>query len=368
MKIVCVTEEFTNAFGVAQRAATSKSVSELANVLLQVGKNSINFTGYDLSNSISTKIKAVSDCEGGFLVSSERFGEYINKLPCGEFEIDVDESTYRISLKSLESKTKLATNGLSADKFPRVSDFDVKTKFSIPCKVLKEMLSGVSFCASTDATRPILTGCNLTSFGGKLDIVAVDGFRLALRTKYIDNLPNFSVTIPSKSVLEISKSLSSDKDIEVSIGDNNIMFSDGDTTITSTLLSGDYIDYQKLFTMQNASEFDVDALAMYEVADRSLLMTNSKSSHIAMKCEIRDNEIAVSTSGDYGVVNDEVSTTNYRGENVTVLYNSKYIKEIFKNIGDEICHLECGGASKPLIITPTDGDAYKYLVLPVRAM
>ena len=70
------------------------------------------------------------------------------------------------------------------------------------------MLRKTLFAVSTEENRPIFTGSLFEIKQNKLNIVAVDGFRLALRSIYLNNHTNdFSAVIPGKTLNEIIKIL-----------------------------------------------------------------------------------------------------------------------------------------------------------------
>ena len=51
--------------------------------------------------------------------------------------------------------------------------------------MLKNMIRKTIFAVSTEENRPIFTGCLFEVENNKLNVVAVDGFRLALRSIYL---------------------------------------------------------------------------------------------------------------------------------------------------------------------------------------
>ena len=78
------------------------------------------------------------------------------------------------------------------------------------------------------------------------------------------------------------------------------------------------------------------------------------------------DEIVVDCSGVTSVVHDIIEDTEIKGENIDVDINTKYITDALKNIDDENIIVEFSGNAGPVIIKPTEGDSYLYLVLPIR--
>ncbi len=59
--------------------------------------------------------------------------------------------------------------------------------FTIPQGLLKNMIKGTSFAIAQDETRPILQGILFEIKDSNLNLVALDGYRLALRSEFINS-------------------------------------------------------------------------------------------------------------------------------------------------------------------------------------
>jgi len=54
------------------------------------------------------------------------------------------------------------------------------------------------------------------------------------------------------------------------------------------------------------------------------------------------------------------------GKDVTIALNSKFVSECINAVSDEKTRIGFNGAVAPCVIYPVNGDAYLYLLLPVR--
>lgn len=67
------------------------------------------------------------------------------------------------------------------------------------------MIKGTIFATAQDETRPILTGVLFQIKDKMLNLVALDGYRLALRSEVVDNDNTINAVIPGKTLNEVSK-------------------------------------------------------------------------------------------------------------------------------------------------------------------
>src|SRR5690606_24436203 len=103
------------------------------------------------------------------------FQDFINNLPKGIIHLKQDDHKLHITAESYKS----TINGTSTDEYPVMPALQDGQTFSINAVKLKKALQQVVFAASSDETRPVLTGVYIHSFEGSLHIVATDSYRLA---------------------------------------------------------------------------------------------------------------------------------------------------------------------------------------------
>lgn len=81
--------------------------------------------------------------------------------------------------------------------------------------------------------------------------------------------------------------------------------------------------------------------------------------------DIKDGAANVSSNTSIGRVNESVKIM-LDGKDVTIALNSKFVSECINAVSDEKTRIGFNGAVAPCVIYPVNGDAYLYLLLPVR--
>ena len=74
-----------------------------------------------------------------------------------------------------------------AKEYPKLPEVKEEDLYSIPQDLLKNMIKQTVFATSQDQTKPILMGELLEIVDGNISLVAIDGYRLAVRSRSIDN-------------------------------------------------------------------------------------------------------------------------------------------------------------------------------------
>ena len=196
-------------------------------------------------------------------------------------------------------------------------------------------------------------------------MVALDGCRLALCVYDYKVSLNINPVIPGRALNEIHKILmDDDTNIVVCIKDKHILFDIGHTKIISRLLDGEFIRYRSLIPQEFSTEMIVSRKVLEESLERASLMAKeSKTNFIVMA--IKDNQVVVTAKSELGNVYEEIPGSLV-GKDIDIGFNAKYFMDALRVITDEFVRLCFNTNLSPCVIKPTEGQAYAYLILPIR--
>lgn len=183
MKFSCEKALLLAAVNTASRAVSPKSsIPALEGLLLEADAH-LTVSGYNMQTGIRTTV-AADVTEGGSLVLSARlFGDMIRRLPD---DIVVFASDKNLNVKLTCGDASYDLSAISAADYPDLPEVEDQFSFQIQQKILRSMIGETSFAVSTNEARPVHTG-SLFEIGEKgLTMVAVDGFRLALRREPVE--------------------------------------------------------------------------------------------------------------------------------------------------------------------------------------
>ncbi|MCL1965480.1 MAG: DNA polymerase III subunit beta [Firmicutes bacterium] len=364
MRFTCLVADLVSALNIVTRAIAARSTTQIMEgVLLVSCEEGIRLTCTDLALGIETHVAAHVTEEGSVVMPGKLLAEIVRKLPEGQMEVSVNEQN-AASIKCAGSRTKLA--GLPAEEFPALPEVGESQTIVMPQANLREMIQRSTFAIATDETRPILTGCLLEAEGGDMSIVALDGFRMALRKEsFGQELPALSVVVPGKVLNEIARILS-DTDAMVSLvwGKSHLMADMGTTRVIARLLDGEFIRYKQILPGEWKTRIIVSKKDMEEALDRASLMAREGKNNL-VKLHMEEGTLLITSNAELGDVREEISI-EFEGRELDIAFNVRYITDTLRAIEDENIILKFNSNVSPCVLCPTFGDKFIYLALPVR--
>ena len=192
-----------NALAKARAVAAKSAVPALEGLLIEA-THLIRVSGYDLKTGITTEIPADIAEPGSIVLNARLFGEIIRKLPNDIVTVKVNDS-YMVEIEC--GMSHFSIMGTSAADYPDIPAVDYQSSIRISEKLLKSMISQTNFAVSDNESRPIHTGSLFEVENGLLTIVAVDGYRLALRQEELaaSNMNSSSFVVPGAALAEVEK-------------------------------------------------------------------------------------------------------------------------------------------------------------------
>ena len=162
---------------VSRAVAAKSSIPALEGILLET-EHGLRLSGYNMQTGIRTEVEADIRESGRIVLNAKLFGDMIRRMPDDTVVFDADE---KFNVKLTCGDTDFEMIGLSANDYPEMPEVDDEYSVTLEQRTLKAMIDQTSFAVSLNETRPIHTGVLFEISDKGLTMVAVDGFRLALR-------------------------------------------------------------------------------------------------------------------------------------------------------------------------------------------
>ena len=368
MKIICYKDKLIKALNSVVKGVASKTTMPiLEGILIQTNDNEIKLTTYDLEIGI----EYIMDCEvkeqGSTVVNAIMFSEIIRKLPDTEIYISVNDKNL-LEIECEGSLYKLAT--MNPDEFPELPKIEIENSIEVEQNTLKNMIRKTIFAVSNEETRPIFTGCLFEIENNKLSVVAVDGFRLALRNIYLNKQTNdFKAVIPGKTLNEVNKIISdSFEPIKIGVAKNQALFEMDNCKIVTRILDGEFLNYKNVIPSNWETRMKVNKSSLQNSFERISLISAStieKEKKYPVKVQVDIGKITISCTNQTGDAKEELFVAT-EGKNLEVGFNPKYFLDSLKAIDDEEVYVEFGSSISPCLIKSIDNNDYTYMILPIR--
>jgi DNA polymerase-3 subunit beta len=364
MKFTCSQSALFKAVNTVSKAVSVKTtIPALKGILLEVKDSKLYLTGSDLDFSVMTNIEA-GDCEeGSVVVSAKLFGDAVRKLPNAMVRASLEEGD-KLKVSCLDLDFVIV--GTPGEEYPSTGVIEA-SGFELDNKVIRNLINKTSFAASIDEKKGVLVGCCLKDVDGKLEMAALDGFRMAIAKEEAKLNGSCSVIIPARIMNEVSKILADEdpeEKVSVEIDGKKIKFKTPNADMISRLLDGDYIRYRDILPATYKTRIVAareDILSSVERA--SLFVVEGKNNLIRLN--VSSSGIEITSRNDTGNIRESISA-EVEGDKVEIGFNSKYLMDCLKAINDDEVVLEMNGNLSACMIKPVEGDSYTYLVLPVR--
>ena len=363
MKFTVQKNHIAEAVSNIQRAVSTKtSIPALEGILLSASADTLELCAYDLELGITTSIPAQVAEEGKAVLSAKIFSDIVRRTPDDSITVSVDEK----NMASIESGYSLfSIIGIPAVEFPELPKLTDATAIQLPGNVLKSMIRQTVFAVAESDAKPIHQGSLFSLEGGRLDVVSVDGYRLAKRTEAVEFDKDISFVVPGKTLSELLRLLKdTDEPVAISVGSRHILFNAGNYTVISSLLEGEFLNYKAAIPAEGKTEVVMRTREAIESVERvSLLITDRLTSPI--RCVFSQNEVKLLCTTSMGRASDQLEV-NLTGEDVEIGFNNRYLLDALRNTECDEVRVQLSGPLSPMKVMPKEGESFLFLVLPVR--
>ncbi|MBE6449532.1 MAG: DNA polymerase III subunit beta [Alphaproteobacteria bacterium] len=348
-----------------------QTIPILSNVLLDAtveNGGTLLLRATDNEIEISDKVPATVEQPAALTVSAHKLYDIVKKLPDGaEVRLECEGEGAQLQVSSGRSRFALAT--IPAEGFPTMAVEEASSTFSLPAKVLADLIERTQFAASTEETHYNLNGLYLhekTADKSFLKVAATDGHRLA--TAQIDmpegvsNMP--AVIIPRKTIGELTKLLAETQDeVLVCVSQNQVRFSLENVILSSRLIDGNYPDYERVIPEGNDKFLEVDSSALITLVDRvAVIFEKSKG----IKLQLKKGVLTVTASNtEEGMAEDEMEA-GYDGEPLEVGFNYRYLLDILSQVKGGTVRFSLKDAQAPVILQDANDASALYVLMPMR--
>ncbi|MDR2654919.1 MAG: DNA polymerase III subunit beta [Oscillospiraceae bacterium] len=374
MRINCDRLSLTEAVTNVMKAVSGKTSAVnpvLEGILLSADNGAVKLTAYDLKLGISTSTEAEVEEAGTVVVPANYFYSIIRKMPEDRIIISSDIKD-RITLESGLSIFNIL--GLPAGDFPELPQVETGSAFAADRTLIKDMIDMTHYAiAQNDETRPVQTGALFEAKDGVLYVVAVDGFRLALRREKLESgQDEFKFIVPGKTLSELSRLIeytgkqdsAENARLEIKFSTKHAVFALDEYTVFTRLLEGEFLDYSHTIPAGAQTVVTADTQGLSDSIDRvSTLITERLKS--PLRCLFENNSLKISCVTANGRSYDEVNCA-IDGSIVDIGFNSRFLLDALKASGEKEIRLEINGPLSPMKVLPKAGDKFVFLVLPMR--
>jgi DNA polymerase III subunit beta len=361
-------KELTATQSVVERKTT---IPILSNFLIEADGDRLNITATDLDQAIRTSAAVKVKKPGACTIPARKLYDYIKLLPEGDISIKLLDNHW-VQIRSGRSNTKMV--GMARANYPQVPEFPSVAATSISTLALKTLIARTIFAISNEESRYTLNGALLVIKAESLAMVATDGHRLSYVEKPNELLEGISgekrVLIPRKALQELQQLLGTTEAEKVEFADDEhtLFFRVGHRTLSTRKLSGQFPNFEAVMPRDNTKFAVVRSSELSAAIQRVAQFADERSG--AIKLRLEGNELKISSSSTESGESEDTIDTPYSSDPIMVGFNSVYILDFLKALGNEgEVRLEFKDSQSAGQMRPEDPDAeykYRYVLMPMR--
>lgn len=364
MKLTCNRDNLIEGINTVQKAVPFKSpLSVLEGILLEVGEE-LRLTGNDGEFGIVYEVPGIIEEIGSIVVNSKTFGDIVRKLPDIYVSLETDDTGNVLHVTSGKASYKL--NVISPENYPPVSFLDTENAIEMNSELLCSMIRETSFAASLDDKRIILKGVFMEQHGSEMNCVAIDGFRLALKTATLEESRDFGVIVPTKILNELVRSVKSeDETVRFCCNDNQIMFYTDVFRMVSKLYKGEYIHYRTMIPREFKTTVTIDTKSLLSGFERAVLVVIDEKRYPLTIHFTGDDAVVLHVNAENGTVREEIAA-EVLGEEMEVGFSARNFIECLKVIQDDKIVISLTSPVGPCLIRGAQDPSFTYLLMPIK--
>ncbi|MCY3742281.1 MAG: DNA polymerase III subunit beta [Candidatus Poribacteria bacterium] len=322
----------------------------LSNVLIQAEGSTIECMATDAEIGIRMKVDGTVNEEGAIVISIQELENIVKRLPA-EKPIDLAKTAdNRVEIISADSVNKIVE--LSDEEFPQLPCVD-ESAFTIDGETLRSVLYKTEFAAPTKKARQTcLNGLYFNLLEDRTEVVGADGIQLALAhcepLKLSEDKDGFIV--PLKAVKEIERAFANAPEIKISLVEDQILFADADTTLTTRLVDAKYPEYDRIIPESFEGHVVVPKASIMDTTREIFSRANPKNALVCL--EINPQQIRISAKTSETDEIDETLAAESGTGSVRIGLNAQLLIETLSHIETESVSLAFTNAMKPLVVKP----------------
>ena len=365
MKLRCERDNLLDALATAGRASSGRAGGPgvLPGTRLSLVGDRLEVTGTDQDITISTEVTVAGLSDGVVVAPGRLLTDIVRALEPGAVLLQGDEEELQVSA----GRSQFMLRPYRAGDFPHLAASSGPS-VSLSTAGLVEALRQVVRAASSEDTRPVLTGVLMAAESEGIRLVATDSYRLAVK-----DLPGArgvlgegqKVLVPSRALSELQRLLGGEAAaVEVQLGAHDVRFAVGQVKLTTRLIEGEFPPYRQLIPFNYPNRLVIGREAFLDAIRRVRLVPRDATTPARISLRADTAQLSVITN-DWGQATEEVDA-KYEGAEMTIAFNPQYLAEGVEAITGEEVLLETIDALKPATLKPTDKADYVYLLMPVR--
>jgi len=346
--------------GVVERRQT---MPILSNVLLSLQGSKLSITATDLEVEMVAEAEVKGDGTGDITVPGRKLHDIFRALPEAS-SVEINLNGDRLTVKAGRSRFTLST--LRAADFPTIDEIGAKQTLRLNRGDLRRLVEKTHFSMAQQDVRYYLNGLLLETEKKRLRAVATDGHRLALSEVELLGAAtrDEQLIVPRKGVLELSRLLDGDGEVQLALGANHIRVQLEGIRLTSKLIDGRFPEYARVVPNQPKNVIKADRNLFRQALQRTAILSNEK--YRGVRLELSPNSVILQANNPEQEEAVETLEVEYSGDAMEIGFNVNYLLDALAAVDSEQVEFGVTDSNSSCLIREPGSDHSKFVVMPMR--
>lgn len=370
------TKELLEAIKIVENFISREKMGKesLKGICIEANKkeNNLILRTTDLKMSAKVEIVGQANGNGKAVVLCKIFKELIKDISDTDVCIMIEKE--KILIQTVNSKSVISA--IKDAEFPVWMSIDKLKYYSVQKSDLKRLFENVKFSASANPENQAVNCVRFEYEEEKLKAAGTDTYRLSyskidLKTDGRHSEEKLQTSVPLGVVDGLVKSMKSKLGIPkekvlIRCDENKISFKLTGIEIVSDLIKLEFPDYKAIIENLNVDKQAVihtkDFLAVLKRA-YAVAKSNKEAENGAI-FEFEQNKLIIKSINEYSEFKEEI-TTIYRGENLKISLNVKFLIDFISKVKDKTVVLKMLNNKSAVLAKSESDDNWIYLTMPL---
>lgn len=365
MKITVSQKHLNKGLNTVTRSISLKAtLPVLNNVMLMTDQGRLRLSTTNLESGVHVFVGAKIEEEGSITVPARVVADFVASL--GEEEtVNLQLNDETLLLSSLENQAQLAT--ISASEFPKVPILVGEPNLELSLKEFAKAINQVSFAASFDEGRPVLTGVLIKVGKKQTELVATDGYRLAKKNLKVEASGELEVIIPARTLQEVAR-IANDSEEEflgITKVENQALFSIGSTQVIARIIDGVYPNYEQIIPKEVLTKVSINKAKFSQALKTTGIFARDLGNVVRVEVSQEGEVLLAANTAQIGEGVSKLGA-EVEGPDLKTAFNAKYLTEALSVVSTDTLDIESAGPINPAVIKGRAEEDFFSLIMPVR--
>jgi len=170
--------------------------------------------------------------------------------------------------------------------------------------------------------------------------------------------------VPRKGVLELSRLLDGDGEVQLALGANHIRVQLDGVRLTSKLIDGRFPEYSRVVPAQPKHTMKADRSLLRQALQRTAILSNEK--YRGVRLELAQNSVVLQANNPEQEEAVETLEVEYAGDAMEIGFNVNYLLDALAAVDSEQVELGVTDGNSSCLIREPGTERTKFVVMPMR--